>query len=63
VKFFRQKCHLRAVAIDGAPVETWPMRWAITKILYRLHWTRFQKWFWRYWKPIILAMFWVFALN
>jgi flavin-dependent dehydrogenase len=39
------------------------VRWAITQILYRLHWTWFQKWFWRYWKPVILAFSWVFVLN
>jgi len=38
-------------------------RWVITNILYRLHWTWFQKWFWRAWKPIILAFSWVFVLN
>ena len=38
-------------------------RWVITKILYRLHWTWFQKWFWRFWKPVILALAWVFVLN
>lgn len=39
------------------------VRWAITRILYRLHWTWFQKWFWRFWKPVILAFAWVFVLN
>lgn len=38
-------------------------RWVITRILYRLHWTWFQKWFWRFWKPVILALAWVFVLN
>jgi flavin-dependent dehydrogenase len=38
-------------------------RWLITKILYRLHWKWFQKWFWRFWKPIILPVAWVFVLN
>ena len=39
------------------------VRWAITRILYRLHWTWFQKWFWHFWKPVILAFSWVFVLN
>jgi menaquinone-9 beta-reductase len=39
------------------------VRWVITKILYRLHWAWFQKWFWRFWKPLILAFAWVFVLN
>jgi menaquinone-9 beta-reductase len=43
--------------------QTLFVRWAITRILYRLHWAWFQKWFWRYWKPIILAFSWVFVLN
>jgi flavin-dependent dehydrogenase len=43
--------------------QTLFVRWAITKILYRLHWTWFQKWFWRTWKPVILAFSWVFVLN
>jgi flavin-dependent dehydrogenase len=38
-------------------------RWLITEILYRLHWKWFQKWFWRFWKPIILPVAWVFVLN
>lgn len=38
-------------------------RWVITRILYRLHWAWFQKWFWRFWKPLILAFAWVFVLN
>jgi flavin-dependent dehydrogenase len=38
-------------------------RWLITRILYRLHWKWFQKWFWRFWKPIILPVAWVFVLN
>lgn len=43
--------------------QTLFVRWAITRILYRLHWTWFQKWFWRFWKPVILAFAWVFVLN
>jgi flavin-dependent dehydrogenase len=43
--------------------QTLFVRWAITNILYRLHWTWFQKWFWRAWKPIILAFSLVFVLN
>lgn len=43
--------------------QTLFVRWAITNILYRLHWSWFQKWFWRFWKPIILAFAWVFVLN
>jgi flavin-dependent dehydrogenase len=43
--------------------QTLFVRWAITKILYRLHWAWFQKWFWRFWKPVILAFSWVFVLN
>jgi flavin-dependent dehydrogenase len=43
--------------------QTLFVRWAITKILYRLHWAWFQKWFWRFWKPVILAISWVFVLN
>ncbi len=43
--------------------QTLFVRWAITKILYRLHWAWFQKWFWRFWKPVILAFAWVFVLN
>lgn len=39
------------------------VRWAITQILYRLHWAWFQKWFWRFWKPVILAFSWIFVLN
>jgi flavin-dependent dehydrogenase len=38
-------------------------RWVVTQILYRLHWAWFQKWFWRFWKPIILAFSWAFVLN
>jgi flavin-dependent dehydrogenase len=38
-------------------------RWLITEVLYRLHWSWFQKWFWRFWKPIILPVAWVFVLN
>ncbi len=43
--------------------QTLFVRWAITQILYRLRWAWFQKWFWRAWKPIILAFSWVFVLN
>jgi flavin-dependent dehydrogenase len=43
--------------------QTLFVRWAITRILYHLHWAWFQKWFWRYWKPVILAFSWVFVLN
>jgi flavin-dependent dehydrogenase len=43
--------------------QTLFVRWAITRILYRLHWTWFQKWFWRTWKPVILAFSWFFVLN
>lgn len=43
--------------------QTLFVRWAITNILYRLHWSWFQKWFWRFWKPVILAFAWVFVLN
>lgn len=43
--------------------QTLFVRWLITKILYRLHWSWFQKWFWRFWKPIILPVAWVFVLN
>ena len=43
--------------------QTLFVRWAITRILYRLHWPWFQKWFWRTWRPIILAFSWVFVLN
>jgi len=43
--------------------QTLFVRWAITRILYRLHWNWFQKWFWRTWKPVILAFSWVFVLN
>jgi len=39
------------------------VRWAITRILYRLHWAWFQKWFWRFWKPIILPFAWFLVLN
>ena len=43
--------------------QTLFVRWVITNILYRLHWAWFQKWFWRFWKPVILAFAWVFVLN
>lgn len=43
--------------------QTLLVRWAITRILYRLHWAWFQKWFWWFWKPVILAFAWVFVLN
>jgi flavin-dependent dehydrogenase len=43
--------------------QTLFVRWAITRILYRLHWAWFQKWFWRFWKPVILAFSWIFVLN
>jgi len=43
--------------------QTLFVRWAITNILYRLRWAWFQRWFWRSWKPIILAFSWVFVLN
>ena len=49
--------------VRSALGQTLFVRWAITKILYRLHWTWFQKWFWRFWKPIILVFSWVFVLN
>lgn len=38
-------------------------RWLIAEILYRLRWGWFQKWFWRTWKPVILAAAWLFVLN
>ena len=38
-------------------------RWLITRILYRLHWAWFQKFFWRYFKPAIVTAAWVFVLN
>lgn len=38
-------------------------RWLITRILYRLHWAWFQEFFWRYFKPVIVAAAWIFVLN
>lgn len=38
-------------------------RWLITKILYRLHWAWFQKFFWRHFQPVIIAAAWIFVLN
>jgi flavin-dependent dehydrogenase len=38
-------------------------RWLITHILYRLHWTWFQRFFWRFWKPIIIPVSWLLVLN
>jgi flavin-dependent dehydrogenase len=49
--------------VRSALGQTLFVRWAITHILYRLRWAWFQKWFWRFWKPIILAFSWVFVLN
>ena len=57
--FSRYKRRLARSALG----QTLFVRWAITRILYRLHWAWFQKWFWRFWKPIILAFSWVFVLN
>ncbi len=39
------------------------MRWVIAQILYRLYQAWFQKWFWRYWKPVIILVAWIFVLN
>ena len=49
--------------VRSALGQTLFVRWAITHILYRLRWTWFQKWFWRSWKPIILAFSWAFVVN
>jgi flavin-dependent dehydrogenase len=38
-------------------------RWAITHILYRLHWRWFQKWFWRSWKFLIIPISWLLVIN
>ena len=38
-------------------------RWLITEMLYRLHWAWFQKFFWRHFKPVIIAAAWIFVLN
>ncbi len=43
--------------------QTLLARWIIAKIVYRLHWTWFQRWFWRYWKPLIVPVAWLFVLN
>jgi flavin-dependent dehydrogenase len=38
-------------------------RWVIARILYRLHWAWFQRWFWRTWKPLIIPVAWLLVLN
>jgi flavin-dependent dehydrogenase len=38
-------------------------RWSIARILYRLHWDWFQRWFWRCWRPIIIPVAWLLVLN
>jgi len=38
-------------------------RWAITHIIYRLHWRWFQKWFWRSWKFLIIPISWLLVIN
>ena len=43
--------------------QTLLARWAITQILYRLHWRWFQRFFWRSMGWIISAASWVLVLN
>jgi flavin-dependent dehydrogenase len=39
------------------------IRTGITHILYHLHWAWFQKFFWRVFKPVVVAAAWLFVLN
>jgi flavin-dependent dehydrogenase len=39
------------------------VRTAITRILYRLHWAWFQRFFWRVFKPVVLIVSYLFVLN
>ncbi len=39
------------------------IRTGITHILYHLHWTWFQKFFWRVFKPVVALAAWLFVLN
>ena len=39
------------------------VRTAITRILYRLHWAWFQRFFWRMLKPAVLVVSFMFVLN
>ena len=39
------------------------IRSGITHILYHLHWTWFQKFFWRVFKPVVAFAAWLFVLN
>jgi flavin-dependent dehydrogenase len=54
---YRRRLRLSALG------QTLFARWLIAQILYRLHWTWFQRWFWSYWKPLIFVAAWVFVLN
>lgn len=38
-------------------------RTLLTEMLYRLRWTRFQRWFWNTFKPVVQAAAMVFVLN
>jgi flavin-dependent dehydrogenase len=38
-------------------------RWFITHIIYPLKWKWFQVLLWRIWKPIVIAVAWIFVLN
>lgn len=38
-------------------------RWVIARLLYRLRWAWFQRWFWRGWKALILPVAWLLVLN
>jgi flavin-dependent dehydrogenase len=49
--------------VRSALGQTLLARWIIANLIYSLHWTWFQKWLWRFGKPIILALSWVFVLN
>ncbi|HUI89544.1 MAG TPA: hypothetical protein VLX61_12560, partial [Anaerolineales bacterium] len=39
------------------------IRTGITHILYHLHWAGFQEFFWRVFKPVVVAAAWLFVLN
>ncbi|MBI1856006.1 MAG: NAD(P)/FAD-dependent oxidoreductase [Chloroflexi bacterium] len=53
----------RSRIVRSALGQTLIVRWLIAKILYHLRWRWFQKFFWRYFKPVILAAAWIFVLN
>jgi flavin-dependent dehydrogenase len=57
--FHAYREHVRYSALG----QTLFARWTIAQIVYNLHWAWFQSWFWRFWKPLILMVAWLFVLN